>query len=547
MYKEVSMKKYLVFLLCISLMFSLVLPAGAASSLSAKQLLVKKLNSNEPFIDNSNFLTASGSMEMELTTLEGVLTATAEQLKSLPGSKLKASYSLDAPEKKIGAEYTIEYDNDKYTGEFYLDNDKMIVSTGIVSLLEKLAPGSLPDEEYPEYIYFTFPEMEAMWNNMNETKGQSAPPELKDLFAFLLEAVPDKYLTFSLAEQKVIFEIDDSGLYDIIYACYEKVQKEPERFAEICVAIMTFYNPAQDPDEVKKEIMDGIAKAMNEEIPDSPEELAKKIDSPVALTKLRCEFPVLPGRENKITLVIDAREDAELDGQISLNIAFSGDKDSAKGDYQLDFSLKGNGDAPEVHGNMNAKFEQTTKTAESTGNFAVTAKQGGITMLDLALGLLSSDKADRNATVNVPALTPENSMNMDEMKNDNMKPDKVTLEKAGNSNIKVFIDGNQVNFEVEPYINNNRTMVPLKDLATELGCEVQWEQPGKITLQQQDSIIIMNINQLQYSVNETIKEMESAPELKGQRTFVPLRFVAEALDCQVSYDINTNSIYIITK
>lgn len=351
-----------------------------------------------------------------------------------------------------------------------------------------------------------------------------------------------------MAEQKVIFEIDDSGLYDIIYACYEKIQKEPERFAGICAAIATFNNPTQDPAELKKEIMDGIAKSINAEKPGSPEELAKKIDSPLALTKLRCEFPMLPGRENKITAVIDARKGAALAGQASLNIAFSSIKDSAKGNYQLDFSFKGTEDEPEVHGNMAAKFEQTAKTATSNGTFTVSAKQGGITMLDLALALQSSEKADSSVTVDVPRLTPENSKNMDEMKKDAMKTDEVALQDTVTGHINVFIDGNQVKFTEEPYMNNDkRTMVPLMDLAMELGCKTEEPKPGQITLQRQDKTIILHVNQKQYSVNETIKEMECAPELKGQTTFAPLRFIAEALDCNVSYDIKTNSIHITTE
>ena len=107
---------------------------------------------------------------------------------------------------------------------------------------------------------------------------------------------------------------------------------------------------------------------------------------------------------------------------------------------------------------------------------------------------------------------------------------------------KRFIDPD--NRAVTPFINeNNRTLVPLRFIAESLGATVSYEQKKgvlggydeiRITLGEKELLFATGVKK--YSVNGEIFEMDTAPENKMERTFVPLRAAAEAFGKSVAYD-----------
>ena len=61
--------------------------------------------------------------------------------------------------------------------------------------------------------------------------------------------------------------------------------------------------------------------------------------------------------------------------------------------------------------------------------------------------------------------------------------------------IKVYLDGRQLVFDVNPQIINGRTLVPMRKIFEELGAFVTWEETTKtITASKADIIITMQIN-----------------------------------------------------
>ena len=86
-----------------------------------------------------------------------------------------------------------------------------------------------------------------------------------------------------------------------------------------------------------------------------------------------------------------------------------------------------------------------------------------------------------------------------------------------------------------PYVANDRTYVPFRALGEALGAEVVWDEDARtVTYTLGNTEVVMTIGETTYTVNGTEKTMDVAPEITGDRTYVPVRFVGEALGFSVT-------------
>ena len=100
-----------------------------------------------------------------------------------------------------------------------------------------------------------------------------------------------------------------------------------------------------------------------------------------------------------------------------------------------------------------------------------------------------------------------------------------------------FVVNNQVVTmeDAAPYVANDRTYVPFRALGEALGAEVEWDNDARtVTYTLGDTKIVMTIGEKTYTVNGEEKTMDVAPEITGERTYVPVRFVGEALGFKVT-------------
>ncbi|KRE40168.1 copper amine oxidase N-terminal domain-containing protein [Paenibacillus sp. Soil724D2] len=91
------------------------------------------------------------------------------------------------------------------------------------------------------------------------------------------------------------------------------------------------------------------------------------------------------------------------------------------------------------------------------------------------------------------------------------------------------------------------SMVPVRFISERLGAQVKWNADSKqITVRDElsDKTIILTLNSKTASVNGSPVQLDSTPILKHGSTFVPLRFIAEQLGCKVDFDTKTSSVTI---
>jgi hypothetical protein len=542
--EKMKRTKYLLLALVVIVCFGVVFSASAASQLTAKQIMLDRLQSAD-FIPTGDInKNSSGTAYYQVKTLNGMLASSIEPVAKMAGADLKMDYKLDSPENKMEMHYFVNYAGGQYYGSMFMDQGKMILTTDILTLLNNINGGIIPaGKVLPPYAYTADQSISAMWGNIN--KGQYIPPEFKDLMVFFVEAVPDEYFSVSLTDQQISFVLDQEGFEKVTLAVLTKVSNERERFASI---LESYFVSSGQPDAakmMKKDFLEGIEQSVSDgSYPDDIAEVKKMMAGIIVLKELRYEASILSPGKNSLNMTMDLGGGTDFNGQVVLQSDFTSGKDLLSGTYTMDIKANAGAEQMNVDGRISGEFNQTATASKShdTFKFIVKDQSTGTAMLDLLIEGNSDAKADQNVQVSIPLLTADNSVQLEKLMNN----PPVTM----NNTPVILLDGVQVTFDVDPYIaqveGGSRILVPLRNLAEALGCEVGWVNPDQINITRGGSVIKMYINKTGYLVDGVEKQLDAPPFIMGSRTMVPLRFVAQELGCTVQYDGVTNTVNIFS-
>ena len=108
------------------------------------------------------------------------------------------------------------------------------------------------------------------------------------------------------------------------------------------------------------------------------------------------------------------------------------------------------------------------------------------------------------------------------------KPEKITT----------YLNNEQLNFDILPITENDRTLVPMRAIFEALGAEVEWENETQTATATKDGIkvsVTIDSNRMQKN-GEEIKLDVPARLVGDSRTLVPLRAISEAFGCRVEWD-----------
>jgi len=98
-----------------------------------------------------------------------------------------------------------------------------------------------------------------------------------------------------------------------------------------------------------------------------------------------------------------------------------------------------------------------------------------------------------------------------------------------------------VPMDVAPFIENGRTYVPVRYLSNALGVtdkHIGWDERARLVTLAQPGFpkVELVINNRTIKSDGSPRQMDVAPVIRNARTFLPARFVAEALGYQVDWD-----------
>ncbi|MCJ8011814.1 copper amine oxidase N-terminal domain-containing protein [Paenibacillus sp. KQZ6P-2] len=115
--------------------------------------------------------------------------------------------------------------------------------------------------------------------------------------------------------------------------------------------------------------------------------------------------------------------------------------------------------------------------------------------------------------------------------------------------IRIVVNGDPVKLpDAQPFTDaNNRLQVPIRFVSEALGAKVGWNNKARAaTVAIGKNEITLTAGKKIYILNGKSMQMDTEVLLLHDRTFVPIRFVSEALGATVNWDGKVNTVYIDT-
>lgn len=124
-----------------------------------------------------------------------------------------------------------------------------------------------------------------------------------------------------------------------------------------------------------------------------------------------------------------------------------------------------------------------------------------------------------------------------------------TTQNADANTISIVINEVKLNTDAPPFIDeNNRVQVPLRAVSEALGCNVSWNsETQKISIEKTGLKVEMTVGDKTFTVNGKNILLDTAPVIKSDRTFVPIRALGELLNNEISWDGAIKTVYVTSK
>ncbi|MDF2718454.1 MAG: copper amine oxidase [Paenibacillus sp.] len=175
----------------------------------------------------------------------------------------------------------------------------------------------------------------------------------------------------------------------------------------------------------------------------------------------------------------------------------------------------------------------------------------------------SADGTERNAELHHPsdvAVLGDGSLLVADAYNNKIRKIDFYELPAGitaDGTIKVVYGNKKIEFDAQPELSNDRTMVPVRIITEALGFAVKFDENPQTTeqtvdLSKGDATVRLTIGKAEVQKivkngSTTTKTIDAAPYIKEDRTYVPVRFFAEELGLDVQWDNATRTVILRDK
>lgn len=112
--------------------------------------------------------------------------------------------------------------------------------------------------------------------------------------------------------------------------------------------------------------------------------------------------------------------------------------------------------------------------------------------------------------------------------------------------ISLFVNDKKIECDAPPTIQNDRTLVPVRAIMEAFNATVKWNDLTKsVTVSHNGINVVLTINSKKAKVGTVLSFLDCEPIIIDNRTFVPVRFIAETFKFNVKWD-NTNYAVLIS-
>lgn len=114
--------------------------------------------------------------------------------------------------------------------------------------------------------------------------------------------------------------------------------------------------------------------------------------------------------------------------------------------------------------------------------------------------------------------------------------------------VNVVIDSQNVVFtDAAPFIEDGRTLVPLRAIFEKMGATVSWDDATKTASAVKGTTkVVIAIGSVDPTIDGQVKKIDVAAKIVDGRTFAPMRFVCEAFGGTVSWDAATSTASVVS-
>lgn len=121
---------------------------------------------------------------------------------------------------------------------------------------------------------------------------------------------------------------------------------------------------------------------------------------------------------------------------------------------------------------------------------------------------------------------------------------------AASGGASIYLDGERISVPggAKVEVVNGSTMVPIRVISENLNYDVNWNQQSRtVKISKDGTNIELVIGKKTATVNGQNKTLIASPLIRSDVTLVPLRFIAEQMGVDVSWDGNSKSVYLVTQ
>ena len=111
--------------------------------------------------------------------------------------------------------------------------------------------------------------------------------------------------------------------------------------------------------------------------------------------------------------------------------------------------------------------------------------------------------------------------------------------------IRVFLEGKEINFDVNPQSVNGRVMVPMRTIFEEFGLKVDWNQAANTAVATNETMnIVFKLGSKTATVNGVEYPLDTPASIIRGKVMIPLRFLSENMGYNLVWNSDSNIILL---
>lgn len=159
---------------------------------------------------------------------------------------------------------------------------------------------------------------------------------------------------------------------------------------------------------------------------------------------------------------------------------------------------------------------------------------------------INTKNINEDVTIEIPKLSHKNATTFNNMLNMSVDNEFIPEDVIdGSRDLNIYVNNKKVIFENKPLLVNGNTLAPIREVIESIGGEVKWvEESQTIIININDSVVELMIDDNMAFINGEPNMLEEPATLINNRTYIPVRYIAETIGGDVTWDASTSSIHI---